>query len=69
MFGILKPSLCSLSENEKKSYNLTYCNLCASLSGSGVGVFNRLFLVNDIVTIDWLLSDANDSCSFSVADK
>lgn len=62
MFGVLKPVLCSVSERCKESYNLTYCNLCAALSASGAGVFNRFFLVNDVVTIDWLLrADKNGS--------
>lgn len=62
MFGVLKPTLCGVSEKCKESYRLTYCNLCAALSASGAGVFNRLFLINDVVTIDWLLrADKNTS--------
>jgi len=62
MFGVLKPTLCGVSEKCKESYRLTYCNLCAALSASGAGVFNRLFLINDVVTIDWLLrADKNIS--------
>ncbi len=61
MFGVLKPILCGVSAQCKDSYNLTYCNLCAALSASGIGILNRPFLVNDIVTIDWLLRADRDT--------
>ncbi|MDF1758864.1 MAG: DUF5685 family protein [Legionellaceae bacterium] len=61
MFGVLKPALSHVSADCKELYNLTYCNLCAALSASGAGVWNRLFLVNDVVTLDWLISGAEKS--------
>lgn len=57
MFGVLKPTLTHVSPENRQLYTKSYCNLCAALSISGVGLFNRLFLVNDIVTLDWLLTD------------
>ena len=57
MFGILVPELNAVSPASQQSYNISYCNLCAALSAIGTGVLNRLFLVNDVVTIDWLLTD------------
>lgn len=61
MFGILKPSLNLVSDSQKQLYHSSYCNLCASLSASGAGAWNRFFLINDVVTIDWLLTDNDDS--------
>ncbi len=60
MFGVLKPALGHVSAECKKLYTSTYCNLCAALSASGAGVWNRFFLVNDVVTIDWLLSETSE---------
>ncbi|MDP3560919.1 MAG: DUF5685 family protein [Legionellaceae bacterium] len=57
MFGVLKPALGHVSAECKTLYNSTYCNLCAALSASGAGAFNRFFLVNDVVTIEWLLTE------------
>lgn len=57
MFGVLKPALAHVSAESQQRYHSTYCNLCASLSASGAGVWNRLFLINDVVTIDWLLTE------------
>lgn len=61
MFGVLKPSLSHVSAENQKLYHTSYCNLCASLSASGTGVLNRFFLINDIVTIDWLLTEQEKS--------
>ena len=57
MFGVLNPALEHVSAECKQRYNSTYCNLCAALSVAGAGVWNRFFLVNDVVTIDWLLAE------------
>lgn len=65
MFGVLKPALCRVSEKCKESYRLSYCNLCAALSASGAGVLNRFFLINDVVTIDWLLRAEKNSAEYS----
>lgn len=59
MFGVLVPALGHVSPENKQLYQSAYCNLCAALSASGVGVFNRLFLINDVVTSDWLLTEGN----------
>jgi len=59
MFGALKPVLGHVPKECKQLYTSTYCNLCAALSASGAGAWNRFFLVNDVVTIDWLLAEAN----------
>lgn len=61
MFGALKPALGHVSAECKKLYESTYCNLCAALSASGAGAWNRFFLVNDVVTIDWLLAETDQS--------
>lgn len=61
MFGVLRPALGHVSLENKQRYNVIYCNLCAALSAGGAGVFNRFFLVNDVVTIDWLLTDNEQS--------
>ena len=57
MFGVLKPSLAHVSAESKALYHASYCNLCAALSASGAGAVNRFFLINDVVTIDWLLTE------------
>lgn len=67
MFGVLNPALEHVSLECKQRYDSTYCNLCAALSVAGAGVWNRFFLVNDVVTIDWLLAedDQSDKHAFS----
>lgn len=66
MFGVLTPALNSVSAESKQLYHQIYCNLCASLSASGRGVWNRFFLVNDVVTVDWLLTEEENekNCAF-----
>lgn len=61
MFGVLKPALGHVSSESKQLYHSTYCNLCASLSASGAGILNRFFLIHDVVTIDWLLAEEDES--------
>lgn len=67
MFGVLRPVLSHVSSECKQLYRTTHCNLCASLSASGAGVFNRFFLVHDFVTIDWLLAEEKKSDKHSFA--
>jgi hypothetical protein len=57
MFGVVKANLNYLSQFDKKAYNSTYCNLCASISQSGRSALGRFFLVFDVATVDWLLED------------
>ena len=64
MFGMIKPSLNLVSETQKKLFLRGYCNLCAALSASGTGVWNRFFLITDVVTIDWLLNEKDDLSVF-----
>lgn len=54
MFGSLKPTFKHVSDESQKLYHSVYCNLCAALSASGSGAWNRFFLVNDVVTLEWL---------------
>ena len=61
MFGTLVPELKLVSIDCKKLYHSSYCNLCAALSASGAGLLNRFFLVNDVVTLDWLLTEEKTS--------
>ncbi len=61
MFGLLKPSLKHLSSVHRALYHASYCNLCAALSASGFGAVNRFFLVNDVVMLDWLLTETAES--------
>ena len=70
MFGVLRPALGHVSPANKQLYHAAYCNLCASLSASGAGTLNRFFLIHDVVTIDWLLTedDATDQHPFSCAN-
>ncbi len=56
MFGLLKPALGHVSTEARKLYYSCYCNTCAALSASGAGALNRFFLVNDVVTVQWLLT-------------
>ncbi len=61
MFGILKPSFKYLPAESKALYHASYCNLCAALSATGCGALNRFALINDVVTIDWLLTETKIS--------
>jgi hypothetical protein len=61
MFGSLKPMFKHVSYESQQLYHAAYCNLCAALSASGAGVWNRLFLVNDVVTLDWLFLENSQS--------
>ena len=61
MFGVLRPSMDSVPTHSKTLYHLSYCNLCAALSASGAGVWNRFFLINDVVTMDWLFTEQETS--------
>jgi hypothetical protein len=61
MFGSLKPTLKHVSSESKQLYHAAYCNLCAALSASGSGAFNRFFLINDVVTLDWLFIENTQS--------
>ncbi len=69
MFGLLKPSLADVSAENKSLYYSSYCNLCASLSATGKGAINRFFLVNDVATVNWLLSEKTaEEYEFSCAN-
>jgi hypothetical protein len=67
MFGVLYPATQYVSVEQKQQYESIYCNLCAALSATGVGPFNRFFLVHDLVTLGWLFSDEqrNNAQGFS----
>jgi hypothetical protein len=67
MFGTLVPELNLVSIDCKKLYHSSYCNLCATLSASGAGLLNRFFLVNDVVTLDWLLTEERSSAQHPFA--
>lgn len=54
MFGLLRPNSRQLPSSERRNYQASYCNLCASLSRQ-YGVASRLLLVYDFVSLAWLM--------------
>lgn len=53
MLGQVRPMACKLTPDDRREYQATYCNLCASL-GSRYGVSTRPLLVYDFASLAWL---------------
>lgn len=65
MFGLLRPKWEELTHEERARYSSIYCNLCGQLSRI-YGFRSRALLVNDVVTLQWLLCAPEDNSFVSL---